>query len=113
MQQQIADLCMQGIVTTTSIMVGDRAVDTTAAHKNGLQAAGVLWGYGSLAELEGEHPEYLFNSPDEWSLLKHSSTTKRCTLTPYAPFVLHFTTGAGEFSRSAARAASRSHYNFV
>ena len=63
--QQLANLCAQGSVTSRSIMIGDRAVDIIAAHKNGLHAAGVLWGYGSLAELEGEHPEYLFKSPEE------------------------------------------------
>lgn len=29
-------------------MVGDRDVDITTAHKNGLHSAGVLWGYGSF-----------------------------------------------------------------
>jgi phosphoglycolate phosphatase len=33
-------------------MVGDRVHDVRAAHANGLQAIGVLWGYGSRAELE-------------------------------------------------------------
>ncbi len=70
--QQLANLCMKGSVTSESIMVGDRAVDIIAAHKNGLQAGGVLWGYGSLAELEKQHPQHLFNSPSEWSLLKGS-----------------------------------------
>ena len=43
-------------------MVGDRAVDLIAAHRNGLQAAGVLWGHGSRAELENERPSYLLDS---------------------------------------------------
>jgi phosphoglycolate phosphatase len=73
--QQIAGLCEQGIVTPASIMIGDRAVDIIAAHKNGLQAAGVLWGYGSVAELESEHPEHLFTAPSEWSRLKGRSST--------------------------------------
>jgi phosphoglycolate phosphatase len=33
-------------------MIGDRSHDIVGAHKNGLRAAGVLWGYGSPAELE-------------------------------------------------------------
>jgi phosphoglycolate phosphatase len=46
-------------------MVGDRAVDITAAHRNGLDAAGVLWGHGSREELEAEQPRYLFSTPAE------------------------------------------------
>ena len=41
----------------------DRAIDIVAAHANGLQAAGALWGYGKRAELEAENPRYLFASP--------------------------------------------------
>jgi phosphoglycolate phosphatase len=67
--QQIEDLLTQGKVTTSSVMVGDRAVDVIAAHRNGLQAAGVLWGHGSRAELENEHPTYLLASTEELSSL--------------------------------------------
>ncbi|HEY6825622.1 MAG TPA: HAD hydrolase-like protein [Gemmatimonadaceae bacterium] len=61
--QQIATLAAEGLVDSTTLMVGDRAVDLIAAHRNGLQAAGVLWGYGSRAELAAEHPSHLFSSP--------------------------------------------------
>jgi phosphoglycolate phosphatase len=60
--QQIADLLSQGLVSKDTLMVGDRAVDLIAAHKNGLKAAGVLWGYGSLAELEQESPLCLLDT---------------------------------------------------
>jgi len=63
--QQIAVLLSQGKVSKSSIMVGDRSVDMIAAHRNGLKAAGVLWGYGSLAELSNEMPARLFSSPSE------------------------------------------------
>lgn len=63
--QQMAVLLAQGKVSKSSIMVGDRSVDMIAAHRNGLQAAGVLWGYGSLAELSNEMPVRLFGSPGE------------------------------------------------
>ncbi|MCL2449218.1 MAG: HAD hydrolase-like protein [Polyangiaceae bacterium] len=33
-------------------MIGDRVHDIVGAHKNGLRAAGALWGYGAPAELE-------------------------------------------------------------
>lgn len=63
--QQIAALREQGLVGPSTLMVGDRAVDLVAAHANRLQSAGVLWGYGSRAELEAETPRYLFASPGE------------------------------------------------
>jgi phosphoglycolate phosphatase len=63
--QQIEALLAQGAVTTASVMIGDRAVDLVTAHRNGLQAAGVLWGHGSRQELEAERPRYLFHAPPE------------------------------------------------
>ena len=67
--QQIEALLSVGGVTAASVMIGDRAVDLVAAHRNSLTSGGVLWGYGSYAELSSEHPHYLFNSPEEWSTL--------------------------------------------
>lgn len=61
--QQLADLKRKSQIDTNALMIGDRYVDLTAAHKNGLAAAGVLWGYGSHAELEEHEPAYLFTSP--------------------------------------------------
>ena len=63
--QQIRALLEQGAVTQSTVMIGDRAVDITAALRNGLHAAGVLWGYGSRQELEAEQPRYLFSTPAE------------------------------------------------
>lgn len=63
--QQIRNLLETGAVTESTVMVGDRAVDITAAHRNGLDAAGVLWGHGSRQELEAEKPRYLFSTPQE------------------------------------------------
>jgi phosphoglycolate phosphatase len=64
--QQIERLIAAKQVTLSSLMIGDRAIDLGAAHKNGLQSAGVLWGYGSEAELCAEKPSYLFRQPGEW-----------------------------------------------
>jgi phosphoglycolate phosphatase len=61
--QQIATLREQGRVGSGAVMVGDRAVDMIAAHRNGLDAAGVLWGHGSLDELQAEAPRYLIDRP--------------------------------------------------
>ncbi len=66
--QQIKGLLDQGRISGDSIMIGDRDVDIIAAHENGLNACGVLWGYGSREELEKENPEHLFVRPAE---LKH------------------------------------------
>jgi phosphoglycolate phosphatase len=69
--QQIESLLSQGQVSRATVMVGDRAVDMIAAHKNGLNAGGALWGYGSQAELLNETPLYLFSSPSELMQLAH------------------------------------------
>ena len=49
-----------------ALMVGDRAQDVWGAHENGIACAGVLWGYGTPAELEDA--EYMV--PDCETLLK-------------------------------------------
>lgn len=63
--QQMEGLVADGWVSTSSTMIGDRDVDMVAAHRNGLRAAGVLWGYGSRAELEREQPHCLLTLPSE------------------------------------------------
>jgi phosphoglycolate phosphatase len=63
--RQIEALRASGRVGEASVMVGDRGVDVEAAHRNGLQAAAVLWGYGSAAELAQARPRYSFASPDD------------------------------------------------
>jgi phosphoglycolate phosphatase len=63
--QQIASLLDQGFIDHNCIMVGDRAVDLSAAHKNGIKSVGVLWGYGSRAELETQFPVCLLSKPSD------------------------------------------------
>jgi phosphoglycolate phosphatase len=63
--QQLQALCADGRVGPCSVMVGDRAVDLVAAHRNGLAGAGVLWGHAEPGELEAESPRYLIRRPDE------------------------------------------------
>jgi phosphoglycolate phosphatase len=49
----IAHLATQeGLDLRRCIMIGDRRHDVRAARANGARAVGVLWGYGSRAELE-------------------------------------------------------------
>ena len=48
-----------------SVMIGDREHDIRGARANGMQAWGVLYGYGSQLELEEAGAERLFISPDQ------------------------------------------------
>jgi phosphoglycolate phosphatase-like HAD superfamily hydrolase len=47
------------------MMIGDRAVDVTAARAAGMRAVAVLWGHGSLQELRDAAPDQLLDSPDQ------------------------------------------------
>jgi phosphoglycolate phosphatase len=67
--QQIEALVAAGRVGPATLMVGDRATDLIAAHRNGLLSAGVLWGYGSEAELAQERPHYVFRTAAELKAL--------------------------------------------
>ena len=72
--QQLATLRASGAIADDAVMVGDREVDITSAHRNGLQACGVLWGFGSLAELRDARPRHLAEKPDDLFGLLHSAT---------------------------------------
>ena len=50
-------------VTGDTVMIGDRADDMRAATDNGCRAVGVLWGYGSKAELTGAGAQVLCRTP--------------------------------------------------
>ena len=70
--QQIAALLASSAITGRSMMIGDRSVDILAAHSNGLQSTGVLWGYGSRCELEQASAGHLSDTPAE--LLEYLNT---------------------------------------
>jgi phosphoglycolate phosphatase len=53
------------IPVEAAIMVGDRAVDILAAKANGVSSIGVLWGYGSEAELVDAGVDELCVTPGE------------------------------------------------
>jgi len=63
--QQIEALLSNNAIDRNTIMIGDRAIDLSAAHQNGLVSAGVLWGYGSRSELESAAPRHLLVHPGE------------------------------------------------
>ena len=46
-------------------MTGDREHDICGAKENGLEAVGVLYGYGSPGELTGAGADYLVKTPDD------------------------------------------------
>lgn len=46
-----------------TVMIGDRKHDVIGAQKTGLASIGVLWGYGSIEELQTAGATYLVKSP--------------------------------------------------
>jgi len=63
--QQLQDLLERNTISSRALMIGDRHFDLSAAAKNNLASAGVLWGYGSREELDEHQPAYLFTHPAE------------------------------------------------
>ena len=53
-----------GILDSTRVlMVGDRASDVTGARDRGIDAAGVLWGFGTREELEDAGAKAILDAP--------------------------------------------------
>jgi phosphoglycolate phosphatase len=50
-------------------MVGDRGHDVVGARRNGMRAAGVLWGHGSEEELRAAGAACLVSRPADLTLL--------------------------------------------
>ena len=67
--QQLETLLEENIINRNSLMIGDRYVDLTAAHRNKLESVGVLWGYGDHAELIQHKPVRIISSPCELASL--------------------------------------------
>jgi phosphoglycolate phosphatase len=55
----------EGLARERCLMLGDRRFDVEAASLCGVASVGVLWGYGSRAELERAGASWLAASPDE------------------------------------------------
>lgn len=58
-KQQSEDIC------DSVLMIGDRSYDIIGAHKAGLKAMGILWGFGDRAELEQCGADYICATTDE------------------------------------------------
>lgn len=58
-------LAREPIAPARAVMVGDRRHDIAGAHANGMRGIGVLWGYGSRAELEAAGADAMVSAPLE------------------------------------------------
>ena len=56
---------VSGVDKVDTVMVGDRHHDIDGAKKNGMRSVGVLFGYGSRAELEGAGADAIAATVDE------------------------------------------------
>jgi phosphoglycolate phosphatase len=68
-----AVLRTEGLEPGETVMVGDRSHDVIGAHANALRAIGVLWGYGSRAELESAGADALAVMPGDLAVLASPS----------------------------------------
>jgi phosphoglycolate phosphatase len=55
----------EGLDAADSVMIGDRSYDVIGAGNNDVDVIGVLWGYGSAAELEQAGAKRLCRHPGE------------------------------------------------
>jgi phosphoglycolate phosphatase len=60
-----------GIAPADAVMIGDRGADMIAARHHGVHALGVLWGYGSRAELTEGGAEGFCERPQELAHYGH------------------------------------------
>ena len=58
-------LAEQGLPVDATVMVGDREHDVLAAKRNGVRSIGVLWGYGTAAELTAAGADVLCAAPGD------------------------------------------------
>jgi phosphoglycolate phosphatase len=64
-------LATERLVPGETWMIGDRALDVRGGRENGTRTAGVLWGYGSEAELRAAGPDLVLDRPGR--LVEHLS----------------------------------------
>lgn len=55
----------ENLNTADTVMIGDRKHDIIGAHNNGISSIGVLYGYGSEAEMEAIAPTYCIHTVQE------------------------------------------------
>lgn len=64
-RQQLKGLLQAGAIDGSAVMIGDREVDISAAKANHLRSVGVLWGFGSEAELIGAGADVILSSTND------------------------------------------------
>lgn len=64
-----AVLNQQGIPPEDAVMIGDRRHDVIGARKNNVRSIGVLYGYGSLQEMQEAAPDYLAGTVEDLGAL--------------------------------------------
>jgi phosphoglycolate phosphatase len=66
-KEQLVDLALRQlhIDADDAVMVGDREYDVIGARANGVRSIGVLWGYGSRAELEAAGADTIAETVDD------------------------------------------------
>lgn len=69
-REQLAELLHAGKIDASAVMIGDRAVDILAAKANGLRSVGVLWGFGSLDELQNAGADVIVSQVGELASLE-------------------------------------------
>jgi phosphoglycolate phosphatase len=62
-------LAEERIAVDAALMVGDRALDISAASSNGLPSIAAAWGYGTPAELSAAGPAAICETPQELARL--------------------------------------------
>ncbi len=64
-EHTLAELADRGVVVATdaTVMVGDREHDVIGARRHGIDTVGVLWGYGTAAELASAGAIALADTP--------------------------------------------------
>ena len=72
---ELVKACMaeNNLKTDECIMIGDKAEDVTAAKANGIKTVGVLYGFGTAAELKEAGAACLIEKPDDLIKLKYDS----------------------------------------
>jgi len=76
-RDQLGELLRELEIDPLAVMIGDRDVDISSAKANRLRSIGVLWGFGSLAELRGVGADLILFSTTELTQLNTSNARIR------------------------------------
>jgi len=55
----------EGLLSSETLMIGDRKYDMLGAKANGVSGIGVLWGFGTLDELRASGARVCIKKPKE------------------------------------------------